>query len=294
MSATIINGNAAAAALRAKVADEVARLAREHDLVPGLAVVLVGDDAASSIYVRNKVKRSAEAGVRSSDHRFPADVSQEELLAAIGRLNADPAVHGILVQLPLPSQIDAQKAILAIDPAKDVDGLHPMTVGALASGSPTLVLCTPRACIILAKSIHKSLAGLEAVVVGRSNIVGKPLAHLLLGENATVTIAHSKTRELADVCYRADLLVAAVGKPELVRGSWVKPGATVIDVGINRIKDEGGKQRLVGDVAFNEAVQIAGAITPVPGGVGPMTIACVLVNTVLAACAQAGVPLAEF
>jgi methylenetetrahydrofolate dehydrogenase (NADP+)/methenyltetrahydrofolate cyclohydrolase len=294
MSAAIMDGNAAAVALRAKVADEVARLAHERGLVPGLAVVLAGDDAASSIYVRNKVKRSTEAGVRSSDHRFPADVSEEQLLAAIGRLNADPAVHGILVQLPLPRHIDAQKAILAIDPAKDVDGLHPMTVGALASGSPTLVPCTPRACIILAKSVHKTLAGLEAVVVGRSNIVGKPLAHLLLGENATVTIAHSKTRELADVCYRADLLIAAVGRPELVRGSWVKPGATVIDVGINRIADKNGKQRLVGDVAFNEAVAIAGAITPVPGGVGPMTIACVLVNTVLAACAQARVPRPEF
>jgi methylenetetrahydrofolate dehydrogenase (NADP+)/methenyltetrahydrofolate cyclohydrolase len=294
VSADIIDGNAAAAALRAKVADEVARLARDHALVPGLAVVLVGDDAASSIYVRNKVKRSAEAGVRSSDHRFPADISEQDLLAAIDRLNADPAVHGILVQLPLPPHIDAQKAILAIDPAKDVDGLHPLTVGALASGVPTLVPCTPRACIILAKSVHRSLAGLEAVVVGRSNIVGKPVAQLLLGENATVTIAHSKTRELADVCYRADLLIAAVGKPELVRGSWIKPGATVIDVGINRIAGEGGKQRLVGDVAFAEAVQIAGAVTPVPGGVGPMTIACVLINTVLAACAQAGVPLPKF
>jgi methylenetetrahydrofolate dehydrogenase (NADP+)/methenyltetrahydrofolate cyclohydrolase len=294
VSADIIDGNAAAAALRAKVADEVARLARDHALVPGLAVVLVGDDAASSIYVRNKVKRSAEAGVRSSDHRFPADISEQDLLAAIDRLNADPAVHGILVQLPLPPHINAQKAILAIDPAKDVDGLHPLTVGALASGVPTLVPCTPRACIILAKSVHRSLAGLEAVVVGRSNIVGKPVAQLLLGENATVTIAHSKTRELADVCYRADLLIAAVGKPELVRGSWIKPGATVIDVGINRIASEGGKQRLVGDVAFAEAVQIAGAVTPVPGGVGPMTIACVLVNTVLAACAQAGVPLPKF
>jgi methylenetetrahydrofolate dehydrogenase (NADP+)/methenyltetrahydrofolate cyclohydrolase len=294
VSADIIDGNAAAAALRAKVADEVARLARDHALVPGLAVVLVGDDAASSIYVRNKVKRSAEAGVRSSDHRFPADISEQDLLVAIDRLNADPAVHGILVQLPLPPHINAQKAILAIDPAKDVDGLHPLTVGALASGVPTLVPCTPRACIILAKSVHRSLAGLEAVVVGRSNIVGKPVAQLLLGENATVTIAHSKTRELADVCYRADLLIAAVGKPELVRGSWIKPGATVIDVGINRIAGEGGKQRLVGDVAFAEAVQIAGAVTPVPGGVGPMTIACVLVNTVLAACAQAGVPLPKF
>ncbi len=289
MTARVIDGNARAAALRAKLTDEVARLKREHGLVPGLAVVLVGDDPASSIYVRNKVKRTAEAGVASADYKLPATASEAELLSLIAKLNADPAVHGILVQLPLPKHLDAGKAILAIDPAKDVDGLHPVTVGALASGMPKLVPCTPLACIILAKDVHGSLAGLEAVVIGRSNIVGKPLAQLLLAEDATVTIAHSKTRDLAAVCRRADLLIAAVGRPELVRGDWVKPGATVLDVGINRI-ETGEKKRLVGDVAYAEAAQVAGAITPVPGGVGPMTIACVLVNTVRAACLQAGVP----
>jgi methylenetetrahydrofolate dehydrogenase (NADP+)/methenyltetrahydrofolate cyclohydrolase len=293
MSARIIDGNATAAALREKVAGEVARLARDHGLVPGLAVVLVGDDPASSIYVRSKVRRTAEAGVHSSDHRLPAGISQADLVATIARLNADAKVHGILLQLPLPQHLDAAAAIEAIDPGKDVDGLHPETVGRLASGIPTLVPCTPQACVILAKTVHGSLAGLEAVVVGRSNIVGKPLAQLLLAQNATVTIAHSKTRDLAAACRRADLLVAAVGRPELVRGSWIKPGATVLDVGINRIAGDGGKTRLVGDVAFAEAVEVAGAITPVPGGVGPMTIACVLVNTVRAACAHAGLPLPD-
>jgi methylenetetrahydrofolate dehydrogenase (NADP+) / methenyltetrahydrofolate cyclohydrolase len=293
VSARIIDGNATAATLREKVAGEVARLARDHGLVPGLAVILVGDDPASSIYVRSKVRRTAEAGVHSSDHRLPAGISQADLLATIARLNADPKVHGILLQLPLPPHLDAAAAIEAIDPGKDVDGLHPETVGRLASGMPTLVPCTPQACIILAKAVHGSLAGLEAVVVGRSNIVGKPLAQLLLAENATVTIAHSKTRDLAVVCRRAELLIAAVGRAELVRGSWIKPGATVIDVGINRIPADGDKARLVGDVAFAEAVEVAGAITPVPGGVGPMTIACVLVNTVRAASAQAGLPLPD-
>jgi methylenetetrahydrofolate dehydrogenase (NADP+) / methenyltetrahydrofolate cyclohydrolase len=231
--------------------------------------------------------------VHSSDHRLPTGISQADLRATIARLNADPKVHGILLQLPLPPHLDAAAAIEAIDPGKDVDGLHPETVGRLASGMPTLVPCTPQACIILAKAVHGSLAGLEAVVVGRSNIVGKPLAQLLLAENATVTIAHSKTRDLAVVCRRAELLIAAVGRAELVRGSWIKPGATVIDVGINRIPADGDKARLVGDVAFAEAVEVAGAITPVPGGVGPMTIACVLVNTVRAACAQAGLPLPD-
>ncbi len=224
MSARIIDGNATAAALREKVAGEVARLARDHGLVPGLAVVLVGDDPASSIYVRSKVRRTAEAGVHSSDHRLPAGISQADLLATIARLNADAKVHGILLQLPLPPHLDAAAAIEAIDPGKDVDGLHPETVGRLASGIPTLVPCTPQACVILAKTVHGSLAGLEAVVVGRSNIVGKPLAQLLLAENATVTIAHSKTRDLAAVCRRADLLVAAVGRPELVRGSLDQAG----------------------------------------------------------------------
>jgi methylenetetrahydrofolate dehydrogenase (NADP+) / methenyltetrahydrofolate cyclohydrolase len=293
MSARIIDGNATAAALREKVAGEVARLARAHGLIPGLAVVLVGDDPASSIYVRSKVRRTAEAGVHSSDHRLPAGISQADLVATIARLNADPKVHGILLQLPLPSHLDAAAAIEAIDPAKDVDGLHPETVGRLASGMPTLVPCTPQACIILARGVHGSLAGLEAVVIGRSNIVGKPLAQLLLAENATVTVAHSKTRDLAAVCRRAELLIAAVGRAELVRGAWIRPGATVLDVGINRMVGDDGKTRLVGDVAFAEAVEVAGAITPVPGGVGPMTIACVLVNTVRAACAQAGLPLPD-
>jgi methylenetetrahydrofolate dehydrogenase (NADP+) / methenyltetrahydrofolate cyclohydrolase len=293
MSARIIDGNATAAALRERVAGEVARLARDHGLVPGLAVVLVGDDPASSIYVRSKVRRTAEAGVHSSDHRLPAGISQADLVTTIARLNADAKVHGILLQLPLPPHLDAAAAIEAIDPGKDVDGLHPETVGRLASGIPTLVPCTPQACVILAKTVHGSLAGLEAVVVGRSNIVGKPLAQLMLAQSATVTIAHSKTRDLAAVCRRADLLVAAVGRPELVRGSWIKPGATVLDVGINRIAGDGGKTRLVGDVAFAEAVEVAGAITPVPGGVGPMTIACVLVNTVRAACAHVGLPLPD-
>jgi methylenetetrahydrofolate dehydrogenase (NADP+)/methenyltetrahydrofolate cyclohydrolase len=256
-------------------------------------VVLVGDDPASSIYVRSKVRRTAEAGVHSSDHRLPAGISQADLEATIARLNADPKVHGVLLQLPLPPQLDAAAAIEAIDPAKDVDGLHPETVGRLASGIPTLVPCTPQACIILARGVHGSLAGLEAVVIGRSNIVGKPLAQLLLAENATVTVAHSKTRDLPAVCRRAELLIAAVGRAELVRGAWIRPGATVLDVGINRIAGADGKTRLVGDVAFAEAVEVAGAITPVPGGVGPMTIACVLVNTVRAACAQAGLPLPD-
>jgi methylenetetrahydrofolate dehydrogenase (NADP+)/methenyltetrahydrofolate cyclohydrolase len=293
MSARIIDGNATAAALREKVAAEVARLARDHGLIPGLAVVLVGDDPASSIYVRSKVRRTAEAGVHSSDHRLPAGISQADLAATIARLNADPKVHGILLQLPLPSHLDAAAAIEAIDPAKDVDGLHPETVGRLASGIPTLVPCTPQACIVLARGVHGSLAGLEAVVIGRSNIVGKPLAQLLLAENATVTVAHSKTRDLAAVCRRAELLIAAVGRAELVRGVWIRPGATVLDVGINRVARDGGKTRLVGDVAFAEAVEVAGAITPVPGGVGPMTIACVLVNTVRAACAQVGLPIPD-
>jgi methylenetetrahydrofolate dehydrogenase (NADP+)/methenyltetrahydrofolate cyclohydrolase len=288
MAARVIDGNARAAVIRAQLTEEVARLKRENGLVPGLAVVLVGDDPASSIYVRNKIKRTAEAGVASHDHRLAATASEAELLALIAQLNADPAVHGILIQLPLPKHIDPNRAIQAVDPAKDVDGLHPETVGALASGMPKLVPCTPLACIILAKDVHGTLAGMEAVVIGRSNIVGKPVAQLLLAEDATVTIAHSKTDHLPAVCRRADLLIAAVGRPELVRGDWVKPGATVLDVGINRI-EVGDRKLLVGDVAYAEAAEVAGAITPVPGGIGPMTIACVLVNTVRAACLQAGV-----
>ena len=286
-----IDGTAAAAALTARVAEEVARLSREHSLVPGLAVVLVGHDPASTVYVRSKVRRTAEAGMRSFDHRLPGEVSEEDLLGVIERLNADADVHGILVQLPLPRHIDMAKIIAAIDPAKDVDGLHPLNAGLLAAGRANLVPCTPRGCIMLAKSVRPSLAGLEAVVIGRSAIVGKPLANLLLAEDATVTVAHSRTADLPAVCRRADLLFAAVGRPEMIKGDWVKPGATVIDIGINRVPKEDGKSRLVGDVDYASAREIAGAITPVPGGVGPMTIACLLLNTLIAACMKAGLPL---
>ncbi|MCX7313428.1 MAG: bifunctional methylenetetrahydrofolate dehydrogenase/methenyltetrahydrofolate cyclohydrolase FolD [Alphaproteobacteria bacterium] len=290
MSATIIDGKVNAAALRVRVADEVKRLSSQHGLTPGLAVVLAGNNPASESYVGSKAKVTVETGMRSFDHRLPDSVSQADLLALVAKLNADPAVHGILVQLPLPPQIDANRVLDAIDPRKDVDGFHPVNVGRLASGLPALVPCTPLGCVMLAKTAHASLAGLEAVVIGRSNIVGKPVSQLLLAENATVTIAHSRTRDLPAVCRRADLLVAAIGKPEFVRGDWIKPGATVIDVGINRVPGVNGKSKLVGDVNFAEAVEVAGAITPVPGGVGPMTIACLMVNTVRAACAIAGLP----
>ena len=291
MSATIIDGKAIAAALRGKIAADVARVTKAHGHVPGIAVVLVGDDAASSVYVGSKTKAVAEAGMRAFDHKLPAETSEAELLALIQKLNAYDNVNGILVQLPLPPQIDAHHIILAIDPAKDVDGFHPLNIGRLASGLPALAPCTPLGCVRLAKSAHASLAGMEAVVIGRSNTVGKPVAQLLLNENATVTIAHSKTRDLPAVCRRADLLIAAIGKPELVRADWIKPGATVIDVGINRVPGEGGaKPRIVGDVAA-EAREVAGALTPVPGGVGPMTIACLLLNTLRAACVQKGLPL---
>lgn len=290
MTAQRIDGKAAAEALIGRVTDDVARLIRDHGVQPGLAVVLVGDDPASTVYVRSKIKRTAAAGMRSFDHRLPGDVSEDDLLAIIARLNADPQVNGILVQLPLPKHISTDRVINAIDPDKDVDGLHPVNAGRLAAGTAKLVPCTPRGCVILAKGVRGTLAGLEAVVVGRSAIVGKPLAQLLLAEDATVTIAHSKTKNLADVCRRADLLFAAVGRPEMVRGDWVKPGATVVDVGINRLALPDGKSRLIGDVAYAEAEKVAGAITPVPGGVGPMTIACLLLNTLIAARARAGLP----
>jgi methylenetetrahydrofolate dehydrogenase (NADP+)/methenyltetrahydrofolate cyclohydrolase len=290
MTARIIDGKAIAADLRGKVADAVHRLLRDRGITPGLAVVLVGHNPASESYVGSKMKMTAGSGMRSFDHRLPQATSAAELLALIARLNADPTVHGILVQLPLPAQIDPHEVIAAIDPAKDVDGFHPVNAGRLCAGLPALAPCTPIGCVLLAKTVRPSLAGLEAVVIGRSNIVGKPLAQLLLAENATVTIAHSKTRDLPAVCRRADVLFAAVGRPEMVRRDWVKPGATVIDVGINRVTEEGGKSRIVGDVAFAEVSQVAGAITPVPGGVGPMTIACLLANTVRAACALAGLP----
>lgn len=290
MSAQRIDGTAIAAELGAKVAAEVARLRKEHGLEPGLAVVLVGSNPASEVYVRNKTAKTAATGMRSSLHKLPETVSESDLLALVAQLNADPKVHGILVQLPLPPQIDPQKVIEAIAPAKDVDGFHPLTAGLLATGLPGLRPCTPVGCVRLAKSVHPSLAGMEAVIIGRSNIVGKPLFHLLLAENATVTVAHSRTRDLAAVARRADLLFVAIGRPEFVKRNFIKPGATVIDVGINRVPADGGKSRLVGDVAFAEASEVAGAITPVPGGVGPMTIACLMLNTLSAACAAAGLP----
>jgi len=290
MSARIIDGKTISADLRGKVTDAVHRLRRDRGIVPGLAVVLVGHNPASKVYVRNKSKAVTEAGLHSFDQNLPEDVSETELLDLIARLNVDESVNGILVQLPLPPQINPDKVIAAIDPDKDVDGFHPLNAGRLASGLPGLVPCTPLGCVRLAKTVHPSLAGLEAVVIGRSNIVGKPVAQLLLAENATVTIAHSKTLDLPAVCARADLLIAAMGRPEMVRGQWIKLGATVIDVGINRIAGERGKPHIVGDVAYGEAKMVAGAITPVPGGVGPMTIACLLLNTLHATCMQNGLP----
>jgi methylenetetrahydrofolate dehydrogenase (NADP+)/methenyltetrahydrofolate cyclohydrolase len=293
MTAKIVDGKMIAAELRGKVADAVHRLARDRGIVPGLAVVLVGSNPASLIYVGSKKKMTIAGGMKSFDHSLPEHTSETELLKLIERLNADPSVSGILVQLPLPKHIDAQKVLYAIDPAKDVDGFHPVNVGRLATGLPALVPCTPLGCIMLAKTVLPSMEGLNAVVVGRSNIVGKPLIQLLLQENATVTVAHSKTENLPEVCQRADVLFAAIGRPETIRGHWIKPGAVVIDVGINRIMAD-GKTKIVGDVAYAEAIQAASAITPVPGGVGPMTIACLLLNTMRAACGVAGVPVPEF
>jgi methylenetetrahydrofolate dehydrogenase (NADP+)/methenyltetrahydrofolate cyclohydrolase len=290
MGARVIDGKVIAAGLRAKVAAAVKNLSQNHGVVPGLAVVLVGADPASETYVRSKTKALAEAGMHSFDHHLPASTSEAELLALVGRLNSDKSVHGILVQLPLPPQIDAQVVVAALDPDKDVDGFSPANVGRLATGRVGFAPCTPLGCIVLAKSVHASLEGLEAVVIGRSIVVGRPLAQLLLAENATVTVAHTKTRNLAAVAARADLLFAATGHPEMVRGNYVRPGATVIDVGINRVTGRDGRSRLVGDVAYAEAAEVAGAITPVPGGVGPMTIACLLANTLKAACRGAGLP----
>ena len=286
----LIDGKAVAANLRAGLAQAIAQMKVKHGFQPGLAVVLVGEDPASQVYVRNKAKQTVEVGMASFEHKLPATTPEAELLALVSRLNRDPAVHGILVQLPLPKHIDSQKVLNLVEPSKDVDGFHPLNAGRLATGEPALVPCTPLGSVILAKTVRKDLTGLEAVVVGRSNIVGKPVAQLLLMENCTVTIAHSRTRDLPGVCRRADLLVAAVGKPEMIKGDWVKPGAIVIDVGINRIEGPGGG-KLVGDVDFAGARRNAGAITPVPGGVGPMTIACLLRNTVQAACASRGIPM---
>jgi methylenetetrahydrofolate dehydrogenase (NADP+)/methenyltetrahydrofolate cyclohydrolase len=287
----IIDGKAFAEGLRRRLATQIAGLKEKHGFIPGLAVVLVGEDPASKVYVRNKAQQTVEVGMASFEHKLPATTSQGELLALVNRLNEDKAVNGILVQLPLPKQIDPQAVLDAIDPAKDVDGFHVVNAGRLATGGQALVPCTPLGCLMLLKDRLGDLTGKRAVVVGRSNIVGKPMAQLLLGESCTVTIAHSKTRDLAGECRRAEILVAAVGRPEMVRGDWVAPGATVIDVGINRITGPDGKGKLVGDVAFAEAVKHAGAITPVPGGVGPMTIAVLLQNTVTAACRQRGVTL---
>ena len=281
--ASIIDGKAVAAQVRADVAARVAQRAAQGRSAPGLVVVLVGEDPASEVYVRNKARATREVGMVSIEHKLPTSTSEAELLALIGELNRRPDVNGILVQLPLPKHIDAVKVIEAIDPAKDVDGFHPVNIGRLAAGGKALAPCTPTGCLILAQSVQRDLAGLEAVVVGRSNIVGKPMAQLLLGVSCTVTIAHSRTRDLAGVVRRADLVIAAVGRPAMVRGDWIKPGAIVIDVGINRVAGADGKARLVGDVAYDEAKAVAGAITPVPGGVGPMTIACLLRNTLQAA-----------
>ncbi len=291
--AKIIDGKAFAADLRSRVAEAVAKLKAAHDLTPGLAVVLVGENPASAVYVRNKNKQTLEAGMNSFEHKLSAETSQDELLALVARLNADPKVHGILVQLPLPDRIADQAVIDALDPDKDVDGFHVVNAGRLMTmdkgSQPPLVPCTPLGCLMMLKAELGDLSGLRAVVVGRSNIVGKPMAQLLLQESCTVTIAHSRTRDLPAVCREADILVAAVGRPRMVQGDWIKPGAVVIDVGINRIEAEGGKTRLVGDVDTAAAKQVAGAITPVPGGVGPMTIACLLANTVTAACRQNGI-----
>ena len=284
----IIDGKAFAAGLRARIAETVAGLKQKHGLTPGLAVVLVGEDPASQVYVRSKGKQTVETGMNSFEHKLPREATQGELLALIDKLNNDPAVHGILVQLPLPGQIDEQSVIDTIDPTKDVDGFHVINAGRLATGGKAMVPCTPLGCLMLLQDRLGDLSGMNAVIVGRSNIVGKPMAQLLLGANCTVTVAHSRTRDLAEVCRRADILVAAVGRPEMIKGDWVKPGAAVIDVGINRIDSGGDKPKLVGDVDFAGAHANAAAITPVPGGVGPMTIAVLLRNTVVAACRQAG------
>jgi len=292
MSAVIIDGKAFAATVRTKVAAHVARLKDANGIIPGLAVVLVGEDPASQVYVRSKGKQTVEVGMNSYEHKLDAGVSEAELLALIRKLNADPAVHGILVQLPLPKHLDSDLVINAIDPAKDVDGFHISNVGLLGTGQKSMVPCTPLGCLMMLRDHHGSLSGMNAVVIGRSNIVGKPMAQLLLGDSCTVTIAHSRTKDIEAVVRGADIVVAAVGRPEMVTGDWIKPGATVIDVGINRIERD-GKKILVGDCDYDSCAAVAGAITPVPGGVGPMTIACLLANALTACCRANGLPEPE-
>lgn len=296
MTAKVIDGKAFAADVRARVATHVAAIKEQHGLTPGLAVVLVGEDPASQVYVRNKGKQTAEAGMNSFEHKLDASTAEADLLALVHQLNADPAVHGILVQLPLPGHLNSDLVINAIDPAKDVDGFHISNVGLLGTGQKAMVPCTPLGCLMMLREHHGSLSGLNAVVLGRSNIVGKPMFNLLLKDSCTVTVAHSRTKDIEAVCRQADIVVAAVGRPEMVTGEWIKPGATVIDVGINRIdapeKGE-GKTRLVGDCHYESCAEVAGAITPVPGGVGPMTIACLLANTLTACCRANGLPEPE-
>ncbi len=292
MVAQVIDGKAFAAKVRAQVADQVAKLKEENGITPGLAVVLVGEDPASQVYVRSKGKQTVEVGMNSYEHKLDVETSEEDLLALIDKLNNDPAVHGILVQLPLPKHLNEDLVINSIDPAKDVDGFHISNVGLLGTGQKSMVPCTPLGCLMMLRDYHGSLSGMDAVVIGRSNIVGKPMAQLLLGDSCTVTIAHSRTKDLPDVVRRADIVVAAVGRPEMVPGDWIKEGATVIDVGINRIERD-GKNKLVGDVDYASAAERAGAITPVPGGVGPMTIACLLANTLTACCRANSLPEPE-
>ena len=293
MTAQIIDGKAFAVTVRGKVATQVAILKANHGIKPGLAVVLVGEDPASQVYVRSKGKQTVEVGMNSFEHKFGVDISEADLLALIAKLNADPAVHGILVQLPLPKHLDEDLVINSIDPAKDVDGFHISNVGLLGTGQKSMVPCTPLGCLMMLREHHGSLSGLDAVVIGRSNIVGKPMAQLLLGDSCSVTIAHSRTKDLSAVVRRADIVVAAVGRPEMVPGDWIKPGATVIDVGINRIEKPEGGTRLVGDVDYASTAAVAGAITPVPGGVGPMTIACLLANTLTACLRSNGLPVPD-
>ena len=290
MTAQVINGKAFAATVRGKVATQVAALTTDHAITPGLAVVLVGEDPASQVYVRSKGKQTVEVGMNSFEHKLEIDTSEAVLLDLIATLNADPAVHGILVQLPLPKHLDEDLVINSIDPAKDVDGFHISNVGLLGTGQKSMVPCTPLGCLMMLREHHGSLSGMDAVVIGRSNIVGKPMAQLLLGDSCSVTIAHSRTKNLPEVVGRADIVVAAVGRAEMVPGDWIKPGATVIDVGINRIEKPEGGTRLVGDVDYASAAEVAGAITPVPGGVGPMTIACLLANTLTACLRANGLP----